>query len=528
MNKNFLKFKEYYAKNLNGIINNEEYKENIDEIKKFNKEYSVGKISKLPLEEYYYNSDKPNNFCTILKEMNIGPSLERGGMEQKFGIHYKNKKYWDYKSEIIKNPEEYYKELRKQLVEVLNQILNNNQDLNYKKYDHLTGMSNTILKLAYLLNTENNLIFGNLINLKEICKYFEIEIKEEDKSPNLSYRIVKYIRENIPEAKKVHSFYIGKLLWSFYEKNINKKEQNLFEGKNIIVYGVPGSGKSYYINKRLKNIPDDRKERVTFYPEYTYYDFVGQKVPSKDGGLEFELGNFSKILKKALENSNKDYYLIIEELNRGNAEAIFGDIFQLLDRKNGRSEYTIDNLNLMEELNFGEKEIYIPSNLTIYATINNADQNVFNFDTAFSRRWEYIQMPCTPDSLNKDETENKIFSNGYIKGTDIKWNQLRESINRAIINNRNNIYNAEEKRIGLYYIDKDCLSLKKNDEDKTSIAKFSSKIFRYLYVNVFRNNQELIFNNAQNKVLEEYIKQFEKSKNIHEILNIDLNSSENK
>ncbi len=298
-------------------------------------------------------------------------------------------------------------------------------------------------------------------------------------------------------------------------------------GKNIIIYGVPGSGKSYYIKKQLEKIAPENVERIIFYPEYTYYDFVGQKVPNGDGGLSFEPGNFTKILYKALKNKNQQYYLIIEELNRGNAEAIFGDIFQLLDRNSdGNSEYHIDNVNLMEyfrkeEVLKNEEEIYIPSNLTIYATINNADQKVFNFDTAFGRRWEYRMMPCNVDETMADES-SKIFLSGYIKGTNIKWNDLRKSINDKIIANRENIYNAEEKRLGLYYIDESLLSKKNVQDDKDykdELEEFASKIFRYLYLNVFKNNLSDLF--KDNLILENYIQKFVEEKDINKILDID-------
>ena len=298
-----------------------------------------------------------------------------------------------------------------------------------------------------------------------------------------------------------------------------------FCGKNVIVYGVPGSGKSNYINRIIKDVPDERIERVIFYPEYSYYDFIGQKVPSKNGNLVFEKGNFSRILEKALKNPKYQYYLIIEELNRGNCEAIFGDIFQLLDRNSdGESEYRIHNTNLCEELNLSS--IYIPSNLTIYATINNADQNVFNFDTAFSRRWDYKLITCNPNKDNKDNTENKIFENGYISGTNIKWDDFRRKLNTYIISHKNEIYHAEEKLLGLYYVDKSCLSLEKNNDLLKAREDFASKIFRYLYLSVFHNNEELIFKNAYDKVLEDYINDFVENKDLNAILLLDLDDSE--
>lgn len=307
-----------------------------------------------------------------------------------------------------------------------------------------------------------------------------------------------------------------------YIENVCTK---VIKGKNLIIYGVPGSGKSHKIEKEIES-KEEQVERVIFYPEYSYFDFVGQKIPhNKKNGtcLEFEPGSFARMLAKAFVNPQKHYYLVIEELNRGKAEAIFGDIFQLLDRdENGKSKYTITNFNLRDFVNEELKKnkikkqiekVYIPSNLSIYASLNNADQNVFNFDTAFGRRWEYELEPC-------NKKDDSIYSTGYIKGTKDKWSDIREKINDKILQYREEIYNAEEKRLGLYYIDKDCLSNEKdeNTTDEYYAEKFANKIFRYLYLNVFKNNEDKIFKNQ--KVLEDYISEFKKNKDINKILEL--------
>ena len=297
-----------------------------------------------------------------------------------------------------------------------------------------------------------------------------------------------------------------------------KKDAIIEKGKNVLVYGVPGSGKSYSINKKLENVDKEQKERVIFHPEYTYYEFVGQNVPDVNKGVRFEEGPFIRILKKALENPNENYYLIIEEMNRGNAEAIFGDLLQLLDRdESGRSQYDISNPILEQYLS--QEAIYIPANLIIYATINNADQNVFNLDTAFGRRWEYEIKYCNPN----EEEQDKKYINSVIKGTNVKWNDFREKINRKILDNSNEIYNAEDKRLGLYYIDRDCLAEEKEEiqDEKKYREKFANKIFRYLWLDVFKNYRDKIFKN-DNKCLEDIIINFKNNGKIENILDIDL------
>ena len=80
---------------------------------------------------------------------------------------------------------------------------------------------------------------------------------------------------------------------------------------------------------------NDKKymERVVFHPDYTYSDFVGQILPKTDGttiSYPFTEGPFTTILRKAICDPEHMYYLVIEEINRGNAPAIFGEVFQLL------------------------------------------------------------------------------------------------------------------------------------------------------------------------------------------------------
>jgi hypothetical protein len=131
--------------------------------------------------------------------------------------------------------------------------------------------------------------------------------------------------------------YVLSFLESVLVKNdiINHdNDSRIFGGENIILYGVPGAGKSWTI-ERYYIYENTKMERVVFHPDYTYSDFVGQILPqSKDGDVSYNFmpGPFTKILKDAYKNPNQKFILVIEEINRGNAPAIFGDIFQLLDR----------------------------------------------------------------------------------------------------------------------------------------------------------------------------------------------------
>ena len=194
-------------------------------------------------------------------------------------------------------------------------------------------------------------------------------------------------------------------------------------GTNVLLYGVPGSGKSWTIEHEYCK-KGTHVERLVFHPDYTYSDFIGQILPvvAEDGQVsyQFTAGPFTNILKDAYLNPTEEYILVIEEINRGNAPAIFGEVFQLLDRKViasekyddgmpiGTSEYGITNANIAKIV-YGDSKhkVKIPSNLSIIGTMNTSDQNVFTLDTAFQRRWE-MRLIGTSGTFNLNALPCKV------------------------------------------------------------------------------------------------------------------------
>ncbi len=180
-----------------------------------------------------------------------------------------------------------------------------------------------------------------------------------------------------------------------------------------IYYGAPGTGKSYTVRHILETEYPDKQERdahckrLIFHPTYKYEDFVGSIKPliSLDKPLDYvySAGPFTSLLKDAFSHPSEKYYLVIEEINRGNAPAIFGDLFQLLDRQdNGKSEYAVQNVDISSYFSrdpglkklFYEGRIWLPANFNILATMNTADDNIFVLDSAFKRRFklEYVRI----------------------------------------------------------------------------------------------------------------------------------------
>lgn len=309
--------------------------------------------------------------------------------------------------------------------------------------------------------------------------------------------------------------------------SIQKEQLRKSTGENILLYGVPGSGKSWTIEHEYC---DDEKcmERLVFHPDYMYSDFVGQILPvvkKDDEGTErvryeFKPGPFTKILKKAYEDPSKSYYLVIEEINRGNAPAIFGEIFQLLDRmdedkdgfKKGTSEYGITNENIALEV-YGDPDIKvrIPANLSILGTMNTSDQNVFTLDTAFQRRWIMRMI--------KNSFVNHKYANNPILDTSISWKQFCEAINEEILR-RNNVTSSEDKRLGAYFVSADDLVYVKTQDgasEKQIIdaehknARFAEKVIKYLWDDAFKFSHLDTFDTRRYKSLEMVIDAFNTS-----------------
>lgn len=371
--------------------------------------------------------------------------------------------------------------------------------------------------------------------------------------------------------------------------------------RNRILFGAPGTGKSYTINQdRMELLGDDNEtdyERVTFHPDYSYANFVGTYKPVmvenlsnigvdtdtsnvlsilndssrtaqekydllydrfKDEGLtrlplllglytdesfktrkqdgsdaigdnsveknhgrairkyvnlitgkektadiayEYVPGPFMRMYIKALKNAKsgnpKPFLLIIEEINRANVAAVFGDIFQLLDRdEDGVSEYPIQASEdikkyLAKELGGSPADydkLKIPDNMFIWATMNSADQGVFPMDTAFKRRWDFTY-------LGIDDSDEKIRGK-YVyladdKSQKVEWNKLRKAINHFLAKEKIN----EDKQLGPYFISRSIVVPSEGDEiDRDSFIRvFKNKVIMYLFEDAARQKRSKLF-----------------------------------
>lgn len=451
----------------------------------------------------------------------------------------------------------------------------NNEDDNEKKFRAWMAKQVTVNGTPCTAS----MISNNCSALKKVCSLMEIaeypdlesifEIVDMD-----VFVEVKNIIQSHPDYEEVNKACNNRFLSTglkWYEKFLNEMLQDvssgdsseqdekeeidleairLSTGENVLLYGVPGSGKSWTIEHEYCK-PGSVIERLVFHPDYTYSDFIGQILPAvaEDGQVSYKFtpGPFTNILRESYHNPGTEYILIIEEINRGNAPAIFGEVFQLLDRKVeirdidddgfpvGTSEYGITNMNIAEEMygkNRKTEKVRIPSNLSIIGTMNTSDQNVFTLDTAFQRRWDMRLIEN--DFANVDPT----LADAEILDTTVTWRNFCVEINKIVVGNSARMTSAEDKRLGAYFVHLrdlkfndamgdlkvyDALRKKESkgtltDGEKTQIAiirdairqnrKFPEKVIKYLWDDAFKFNREVIFEVTEYQSLEQVIRAF--------------------
>lgn len=295
--------------------------------------------------------------------------------------------------------------------------------------------------------------------------------------------------------------------------------------RNRILFGAPGTGKSFTLKTEAAELLGDGNEedyeRVTFHPDYSYANFVGtykpvpHKTESGEDSITYEYvpGPFMRVYVKALRNSQTDtikpFLLIIEEINRANVAAVFGDVFQLLDRGDDNiSEYPIQasediKAYLAKELG-GRPDDYskirIPDNMFIWATMNSADQGVYPVDTAFKRRWDFTY-------LGIDDSEDGIKGKTVILGCGqyarvVEWNKLRKAINTELLTYKVN----EDKLLGPYFIAKKSLPDGDIIEPVSFIRIFKNKVIMYLFEDAGKQRRPALFGGCEEASKNQYSK----------------------
>lgn len=366
-------------------------------------------------------------------------------------------------------------------------------------------------------NSFSTIIFNNHFNQYGIIATFT---EEQSKESLTSGGILRYFDTNLELSVSPYAYFTtqwngkddkGRSLGNFnkFLKDVSNdtleiiKEEDIYRlvnkgrkvlldnyqaiGENKIYFGAPGTGKSYAIKEKLKrnNVNGEHYARITFHPDFDYTSFVGGYKPYTDANddnkikYKFVPQIFIDSYVKAWSKPNESFYLVIEEINRGNCAEIFGDIFQLLDRN---PEYNIEpSTELKEYLETIEKEenvkllfdgkLQMPERLSILASMNTSDQSLYPMDSAFKRRWEWeyiaINTECTESNFIIEITDTHKYS----------WLEFLQQVNIKIYN----VTKSEDKQIGNWFI----------NATKTSkiISKptFINKVIFYLWNDIFKD-----------------------------------------
>lgn len=290
----------------------------------------------------------------------------------------------------------------------------------------------------------------------------------------------------------------------FYQRNDKQSLQQIF-------YGAPGTGKSHAVKMETEAWEKrGRVVRTTFHPDSDYSTFVGAYKPTTESVQRYDINNkpmtrdgvpvmdqiityefveqaFLQAYIDAWKNREEPEFLIIEEINRGNCAQIFGDLFQLLDRgDNGYSEYAIradkdlqkhlckafEDVEIADHPNVKTgKELLLPGNLYIRATMNTSDQSLFPIDSAFKRRWDWKYVPIAKGNDNGTELNWMIEVDGDL----YDWWTFVKTINKHVFNTTN----SEDKQLGFFFC--------KAKDDIISAETFVSKVIFYLWNDVFKD-----------------------------------------
>ena len=515
--------------------------------KKFSPEYLSSLNGADILNTIFLNANNPENICRILE---FDPQIRdffgsiKGGNAYKYGLFYSSQGTW--MSGSHQKPHQLSEDeaitlgtkYRDRLVagaKAIKEFGSINTIEDYKKlHSILSSVTEGDIERVWFLKYYQ-MFFPALFatNYSDYAQRTVLDAIGEEKE---KYALVRMGQIRLYADKcGISNVMFNKIFWDNYSEieavTVVESAKKIryatgFESKfarNRIIFGAPGTGKSFQLNKEKETLlsGSGEYERVTFHPDYSYANFVGtyKPVPYKDSndqdGITYSYvpGPFMRTYIKALENSKSDtpkpYLLIIEEINRANVAAVFGDVFQLLDRGDDEtSEYPIqaseDIKKFLSDSLGGYPEDYseirIPDNMFIWATMNSADQGVFPMDTAFKRRWDFTY-------LGIDDNEDGIVGKKIILGKaehrkEIDWNELRKAINEELLSYKVN----EDKLMGPYFISKKTFPEDGNIDPDVFAQVFKNKVIMYLFDDAAKQKRLSLFSGCSDKDKSQYSK----------------------
>lgn len=328
------------------------------------------------------------------------------------------------------------------------------------------SLENNIITFKKIEQFAHPIPFKDIKDIPELqeMEYFKNNQGSLFKVTNEEYNILMdIIREENPVTKKTYKKYSSD---EFLNDVYMSKEQYeeikslIKEKQNIILEGSPGVGKTYMAKKLVYSLigekNDDQIEMIEFHQNYSYEDFIEGYRPNEDGKLELEKGIFSRFCVAAENNPDKDFYLIIDEINRGNLSKIFGELLMLIEKDKRETSVT---------LAYSKVKFKVPKNLYLIGLMNTADRSIAIIDYALRRRFSFVDiMPAY---------ENEKFKDYVASFNNEKLNRIIKTIKDLNKEISNDVSLGEEFMIGHSYF---CNLTKENLDNKIDlIVKYEIK-----------------------------------------------------
>ncbi|KYH05895.1 hypothetical protein A1704_12440 [Chryseobacterium cucumeris] len=296
-----------------------------------------------------------------------------------------------------------------------------------------------ILRKFLVLSHPFQFIYAYNDRLDDLYQYFfgdDQSLSKIEKSFHINFAVKQIL--NIDQDNYANQIIVSRFLWKL------ASSQSLFSksNPNVILYGPPGTGKTYKIKQDLEFLTkgdSSRVKYVVFHPSYGYEDFIEGIKPcgvTENGNLKFELinGAFKEFCKLAKSRPNEEFYFVVDEINRANLSAVFGETLVSLESSyrdvvvddfNDRHLFSTQYSSYQEQLEEKKKvelayEISetgsvlfgVPNNLYFIGMMNNVDKNIDSFDLALRRRFKWIYFGCDYDVIeNVKSNKGELFIN---------------------------------------------------------------------------------------------------------------------